>query len=432
MNIFSDIKDFLKTRTLRESSYVFVGSAINGVSLFAINVFLGNRFSKEWFGTFSLIIVVLAVVSELSDFGLNGGMMRFAPYYIGSGENDKFLKLVKVVWGWRVKISSVLTIGGIIFAYPLSRYVIGQPQIASYLAFSFLGIGGVILLGFISSYLQVQQKFLLNSFLQVLKGVGKLVLIACLMFFGFSNLYPYISIYIIVPWFLVFSFFILKPDSFLKIHTTKEEKSEINIRLGKFGFWLALNSVFMIIAGKVDQIMVSRILDLEKLATFSIAMQFLYFYSLVLGSISSVITPKINSLRNKLELISYIKKSYRILIPVFIVALFLIFPTKYLIILFFGQKYLDAIPIYLILSYSTLSSLIFLPFSLVLLAYSKTKLIALSGFLQFIINLALNWFFIRTFGLVGAAISYGISVILFNLYNVFWSLYLLKYREIIV
>jgi O-antigen/teichoic acid export membrane protein len=430
--IIHNFKNFLKTRTLKETIFVFSGALINGGLIFLINSLLGQKFSKEWFGIFSLVIMTLSVAAELSDFGLNGGMLRFGPYYLNSGEDGKFIKMMKVIWSWRVKISIVLTIGGILLSYPISQYIFGQPQIYKYLSLSFVGIGGVILLGFICSYLQVQQKFLLNSILQSLKGVTRFLLVAIFLLAGSMSLYFYIGAFVFAPWIVLAGYLFFHPAIFIKEKVGTEERREINKKLGNFGFWLAINSFFVITAGKIDQIMVSHILDLEQLAIFSVALQFLYFYTIGLQSIGTVITPKVNSFRNRMELKHYIMKSFKIIVPVFFAGLILIYPTKFLILLFFGQKYIDSIIPYLILSYSTLCGLLFLPFGFVLTVYSKTNLVALSGVMQFVINIILNWLFIRAYGVIGAAIAYGISSVLINLYYFFCSMYLIKHKEIIV
>ena len=165
---------------IKEVSLVYLGSVVNGSSLFLINVILARSLAKEWFALFSLALLALSTAAEMSDFGLNGGLLRFAPAYLASGQENKLKQLVKTIWRWRVWLAILLTIGGIGLAGPISHYIFKQDLLTSYLAFSFLGVGGVIFLGFISAYLQASQKFFQNTVLQIIKGLGRLVVIAIL------------------------------------------------------------------------------------------------------------------------------------------------------------------------------------------------------------------------------------------------------------
>ncbi|MEK7172996.1 MAG: hypothetical protein AAB740_03390, partial [Patescibacteria group bacterium] len=159
MQIKQLVQSIFKKRALQQTAFVTIGSLINGVSLLALNIVLARALSQELFGIFSLSVLALSTMAEVSDFGLNLGLLRFAPYYIATNQTDKLKQLVKTIWRWRVMLTLVLTAGGIIFSYPLAKYLFGQAKIASYLAYSFLGVGGVILLGFLVTYLQSRQRF---------------------------------------------------------------------------------------------------------------------------------------------------------------------------------------------------------------------------------------------------------------------------------
>ncbi|MEI8361411.1 MAG: oligosaccharide flippase family protein [bacterium] len=417
---------FFKTQTLREVLFVYFGSIVNGVSLFLVTVLLGNHLTKNDFGIFTLSVMVLTVTAELSDFGLNAGLLRFGPQFLAKGEEESFKKFVKTIWHWRVKISLLLTLGGLALAYPLAKYIFKQPEIYYYLLFSFIGIGGTVLLGFINSYLQTVQKFKNNSQLQIVKGLSKLLLIALFVFTGSQNLYLFLAVFIFTPWLIYFYYFKFLPAGFNRLAVSALEKKDFNSRLGNFSLWLTINHLFAIVAGKIDQVVVSNYLGLEQLAIFSIAMQFLYFYSVGIGSITSVITPKINALLNKDQLRAYIIKSYKAIVPLFLAGIFLIYPTKFFIILLFGAKYVDSIPAYLILSYSMLFSLAGVPLSSIMIFFNKPKLIALLGFVQLAVNLGANLYLIPRYGIIGASLAYGVGVLFSLLYTILISTYLFK------
>lgn len=420
----------LKKKVLREVSFVYVGALINGISLFLINIFLGRILEKDLFGIFTLSIMVLSTVAEMSDFGLNGGLLRFAPYYLARGEESKLKQLVKTIWQWRVWLAAILTFGGIILSPWLAQYVFNQPQISSYLMFAFLGVGGVVLAGFTSAYLQARQAFFISAIFQSLKGMGRLLLIVLIFLIDVRDVYSYLFIYISVPWILFLFSYRYLPADFYKVKIEPEIKAKIHSQLARFSFWLTIWSFSAIFASRVDQIMLSQLLGLENVAVYAMAFQFVFIYALALQSISAVLLPKASALKTIQELRDFFKKSLKWIIPAALILAGGIYFSQYIIHFIFGQKYSEAVPVYLFLSYSMLLSFVTIPTSLIITVFNKTQLVAYSGFLQLVINFLLNLVLIPRFGIMGAAYTFGLGLLVSVLYNLVCSMYLLRYKKI--
>jgi len=424
------ITNLLKKKALHDVSLVYLGAILNSMSLFLINVILSRSFEKEWFATFSLSILALGTIAEMSDLGLNGSLLRFVPFYKQSNEPEKLKQVIRTIWRWRVWLSIILTLGGIVLSYPIAKYVFNQPQITNYLAFSLLGIGGVVLLGFVSTYLQANQQFFKNSLIQSLKGLSRLALTAIFIFSGFNDIYLFLLVYISIPWILLAFYYHILPHDLNKIQIEAEVKEKLHGQIANFSFWLTIWSLSAILASRVDQIMLSNLLGLEKVAIYTIAFQFIYLYSMASQSITSVLMPKYNSLRSKAEIIALTKKLMKWLIPATLILFLVIPPSRYLITLVFGDKYIDSMPVYLVLSYSMALNLFNIPLSLILTTFNRTKLIAISGFIQLIINAGLNLLLIPKFGVIGASLTFGLGIIFSIVYNSICSSYLIKKEEI--
>ncbi|MDD2807881.1 MAG: oligosaccharide flippase family protein [Patescibacteria group bacterium] len=430
--MINKIKQFISRQAVHDVSLVYVGALLNGVSLFLINIFLGRALTKDLFGVFSLSILVLSTVAEMSDFGLNAGLLRFVPFYLRSGEENKLKQLIKTIWRWRIYLSLVLTVGGVVLSSVIAKYIFNRPEIASYVAVSFLGIGGVVLLGFTSTYLQAVSRFKYNAKLQALKGLLRLLLVLILVFVKIHAVLPYLIIYIVIPWLLfAVSYFVL-PKNFQTVQVSPETKKTINSQLARFSFWLMIWSFAAIIASRIDQIMVSRLLGLEKVAVYAMAFQFIYLYSLAIQSVTAVLMPRINSLQNNQEVREFVKKIWRWLLPTAAVALLLLYPSQYLIQLILGSKYNESLLVYLILSGAMIISFVTIPFSLVITVFNQTKLVALSGLIQLLFNYFGNLFFIPQYGVMGAGFTFIIGVAFSLFFNWFWSVYLLRYKQIVI
>ena len=420
------IKQIFKKKTIHNVGYVYFGSVVNGISLFLINVLLARMLPKDVFGIFSLAVLSIGTVAEMSDFGLDGGLTRFVPYYIKNNQLDKLKQLVKTIWCWRVWLSTILTFGGIILADVIAKYIFGQEVLTNYLRVSFLGIAGVVLLGFTSTYLKASEKFRYNSAVQILKGVVRLLAIAILLLAGVTDIFVFLGIYIVVPWILFFVTYGQLPKDFSKVQIEKTEKKKMHKQLANFSFWLTVWSFCAIISSRVDQIMLSHMLGLADVAIYSSAFQFVFFYSILQQSISAVLMPKASALSDSKVLIAFVKKVFYYIIPLLMLLAVVIYFSQYLFVFFFGEKYMTAIPVYLVLSYSMLVSIFQVPISFIPHIYNKTHLIAFSGFLQLITNLALNLYFIPKYGVMGAAFTFFLGVIISVVYNVICSVYLLK------
>lgn len=424
------ITDLLRKKTLHDVGLVYLGAILNSMSLFLINVILGRSFEKEWFAIFSLSVLALGTIAEMSDLGLNGSLLRFIPFYKQSNQQEKLKQVVKTIWRWRIWLSIILTAGGIAASYPIAKYIFNQPQINNYLAFSFLGIGGVVLLGFISTYLQANQQFFKNSLIQSLKGILRLILTLILVLKGFNDIYVFLFIYISIPWMLLIFYRRVLPRGLDKIQIEAEVKEKLHSQMANFSFWLTVWSLSAILASRIDQVMLSNLLGLEKVAVYTIAFQFIYLYSMASQSITSVLMPKFNSLRSKDEIIALTKKLIKWLVPATIILFLIIPPSKYLITYVFGNKYADSMPIYLILSYSMAVNLFNIPLSLIITTFNKTKLIAISGFIQLVINIGLNIMLIPKFGVMGAGFTFALGIVFSLVYNSLCSSYLIKKEEI--
>jgi len=374
--------------------------------------------------------MVVATIAEMSDFGLNGGLARFAPYYIRTNEENKLKQLVKIIWNWRVWMSVGLTVAGILGAHSIAQYIFHQPILSPYLTFSFMGIGGVILLGFTSTYLRAKELFRFDTTIQSLKGLLRVLGIGALVLCGVKNLFVFLGVYITIPWILFLVSYKNLPANFRKVSLGSNEKKMLRNTLANFSFWLTIWSLSAIIAARIDLIMLSNLLSLEKVAIYTTAFQFVFIYSLALQSVTAVLTPKLSSILHKKELIVYVKRLFKYLLPLWAILCVVIYLSQYIFIPIFGHKYIDSVPVYVWLSMSMSLNFLGLPFSFIPQLFNKTKAIAASGIMQLILNVVLSLYFIPRYGVMGAAYTFTIGVIVSILFNFGVSLYLLKNKEI--
>ncbi|MEK7172825.1 MAG: oligosaccharide flippase family protein, partial [Patescibacteria group bacterium] len=316
--------------------------------------------------------------------------------------------------------------------YPLAKYLFGQAKIASYLAYSFLGVGGVILLGFLVTYLQSRQRFFYQASVQSLKGFLRLAIVVVLAVLGVRNLFAYLSVYIFVPWILFLANFGVFPEKFRQVEIDEEVKRNLHSQLAKFSFWLTISSLMGIVGGKIDQVMIGHYLGLVDVAVFTVAWQLIQVFPVLTGSITSVLMPKISGLGSKAELNAFVWRVFKWVFVGSIGIALLIYPSQYLINFLFGQKYLAAMPVYLILAFSLLLNILAIPFSMTVVVFNKTHIMAVATLVQTILFVVCNLLFIPRYGIMGSAYTYVISMLANFVWNAVWALYLLKKKDLIV
>jgi O-antigen/teichoic acid export membrane protein len=375
---------------------------------------------------------VLGAIAELSDFGLNAGLLRFLPYYLSTEQPDKVKQLLKTIWQWRIGLVGALTVGGVLGAYPLARYVFDQTAIYPYLMYAASGVGGVILLGLVAVYLQASQRYVYSAALQSLKGLVRLVIAVILWLAGVHNLYAYLSVYVLVPWVLFLINFSVFPKGFRRQIVEPTVKKSIQSQLGKYSFWLTVSSLIAVVGSRIDQAMISHYLGLAEVALFTVAWQFIQLLPVFYSSINSVLMPKISALHTKAEIVSFFKKMLKWGSLGTVMAALFIYPSQYLIVLFFGQSYAPAMPLYVILAYSLMGNIFALPFSLIISVFNRTHLVAYSGFVQFAIMIIGNLMFIPRYGIMGAAYTFALSMGVLVLWNIVCALYLLKKHDLVI
>lgn len=418
------------TQAVRETAYVYAGSFANGTALFLVSTLLAHTLDQKQFGIFSIAILVLNTAAEISDFGLNAVLLRFVPHYHALGDESKLKQLLKTVWQWRVRIAVVATACGVFGAELIATHILGQPETAAVVRISSLGIGGVILLGFVSLYIQSSRQFIYAATLSTLKGWGRLALVGLLVLCGVHHV-PTIAIaYVIVPWILLVASMHRLPKGFLSIETNQEFKKELGEQLKHFSFWFTIWSFSSIIASRIDQAMISHYLGLEAVALYSIAYQPMIAYTMAQNAVGAVTTPRINGLKTREDVKLFIVRLWKWIIPAGVIVALLVYPSRLLIPLIFGSRYIDAMQLYVVLSYSMILSFIAAPLSVVVTWFNKAHLVAYGGFIQLVVNMGLNFVLIPRYGAMGAVTTFALGICASAIYNAVCASILIRKKEV--
>jgi len=185
----------------------------------------------------------------------------------------------------------------------------------------------------------------------------------------------------------------------------------------KFAAPIGFSSILGIIIIKVDQIMISSFFSVEEYATYSIGTLEIPFINILTVAAMAVLTPfLVQQYRNKridLFINKWNNSILKIGYIIFPVSIFFMFFSRETIILLYSGKYAASAIIFKIYLFRLFVKITF--FGHILLALGKSKIIFIFTLIALIVNISLNFLFIKVFGFTGPAIATVIATFLISL-----------------
>ena len=203
-----------------------------------------------------------------------------------------------------------------------------------------------------------------------------------------------------------------------KINYLKEKKSKLKInivllkKMYKESIYLWLGFLGSLIYTQMDKLMLGGMLGNKAVGVYSVAISLSQFLAIIIFPIQVSIYPKMLELykKNKKEYYNFYQKCNTLITQFYLIASILsVFVVKLLFLKIYSFEYVEAISIYAVLTVS-----IFFKANGALQTGHVTirniaKKIVYKTFSGLIINMILNYFFIKKFGIIGAAIATSIT-----------------------
>ncbi|HEX6977266.1 MAG TPA: oligosaccharide flippase family protein [Patescibacteria group bacterium] len=404
----SRLKNIFGTATFRQSSLVSSATIINGILGLAFYITTARFLGPSLFGVLGLGIAIATAVSDISDFGINAGIVRFVGKYSNKPlVANKYLKISLKIKG--VVAFSVLILGFIIAPF-LATNIFGKPELLLPIEIAFVGVGFTLLYGFTTSALQALQKFKEWSVIQIGTNLLRLVLIFLLFSAGALGLVNSMLIYILMPLAgFVFGLLLLRE----RFWEAKGEKGKLK-ELIHFNKWVAAFIFVSAISSRLDTFISARLLTSDGLGIYSAATQLTQIVPQIAGALGTVIAPKMASMTDINKLAKYYKKVQVMVVGIAGLGLIGIPIASFVIPYLYGNKYEGAILIFVLLFIASLIFLISIPIHNAIIYYfSYPKLFLWLSIGHFLIIFFVGWNLISTYGAIGAAFS----VLIGSLFN---------------
>ncbi len=408
------------TKTLlRGGLFLFFGSTLSKVAGFLRQFIIIRMLTPEQYGLIALGLAFMNVLGGLGNLGLYQGSQRFIAYHDARREYGEVrgtvyatLKIVSVS-GALIFLALFLTSGSIadLLSKPDSRTVlmIYSAMIPFHMLTS-------ILVSFFLGFRKADIAVLIGDFAFGLTSV-LFIYLALLTKRGLYSPVVGLGLSTLAVFFLALFFYRRNISPKLRGHASVRITGE----LVRFSLPLFFTGVSFIILNNTDTFMIAYFMPSDSVGFYNAAFLLMQTVPIFLTSLGSIFMPVMTGMIAR-EAREDARKLYQavtrwlfvLTLPLFLT--FFMFPSQVLSLVF-SAPYSRAATALAVLVGAEFFHTFLGPNEQSLIAFGETKLLLASWSIAAVSNIIMNYFFIPRWGINGAAIATGASLVILNLVN---------------
>jgi len=414
----TESSDPLIRKAAKGGSIAIAGNVINKGLRFPFEILLARVLGAEGYGSYTLGYGLAMIGSKISMLGLSSGIVRFASLYKGTGDINR----VKGTLSSAFMISTLSSIaaGGLLFLFSgyLSR-VFNMPELVNVLkifAFAFPFYVITLMAGNAARAFQaIKYEVAVTNICRPLANVVIVSIVFLLGFRLFGAVYGFLISSAISA---AYGLYLLKrifPDIVSELKPSYEFR-----KLLRFSLPVLFVGFSYVLLNQTDRIMLGYFKASKDLGIYSAAAIISQQAGLITYSFSCIFCPIISDLYNRNEF-RQLEKLYktvtRWIVSLNLVLLLLLILFSKKIMGIFGSEFISGWLVLVILSsvhlvgYSTGGALA----GHVLQMSGKQDIEFINAMVMLIINVALNFWLIPIYGILGAAVATGVSYAVINI-----------------
>lgn len=403
---------------LQGSLFVLFGLFISKILTYVYRLIIAREGPADY-GIISLGITVISIISLIAMLGLNDAVGRFVPYYLGKKKlsNLKGAIIASLTISFAVSLlfsAAVYLLSGVI-----SLSVFHEPRlilVLQILSFSipFLVLNTVLVAAFTGF-----QRMDLVSFTKYLsENIIRVLITFALISLGFGLVGISFAYVLSIVATLLLSFYLLEKRVFSLLDSKIKPKVETKVLL-TYSIPLLFSGLLWMIVTWTDTLFIGYFLNVSQVGIYNAVIPTVSLILVIPTVLLSLFGPVITLLYSKnqrKELSGVYKRITKwVFFTTFPVALGMIVFSKQLLNALFGSDYAVGYLslIVLVAGYFVYSML--LSCEGILRAFNKPKLVLSATFFSAFLNVLLNYFLIPIYGILGGAISTGLSLCFYSI-----------------
>ena len=405
-----------KSSTAKDTYILFGGNLFAAFLGFVFTLIVARALSVEDFGVLSAATNLIVIVSSLSDLGISSGLISFAASEFSKGNTSKAYEYAKAAFNIKVLATLPLVLFLVLFAPFVARnwLATGDKTVSYWIAaISFLAV----VWGFLPSILQARKKFFQSVLIDISLSLPKAVIPYLLLMAGLLSIGSSLAAFTISVAIAGVVGFLFTGIKFLKAKPTKA----IYLDLIKFSSWLGINRIISAISGKLDIQMLAAMAGATATGLYSIPAKLASFIVVLSSSLSSVLAPRFAAFQDKEKERRYMLKATTVVGATVVGIIAWILLARPFIVLLFGVKYIDSVPVFQALSASMIPYILAVPpVTAIIYAIKKTFFIGIFSFFQIAAIFVLNYIFIPKYGPLGPTFAFGVVNTILMIYS--WTI----------
>jgi O-antigen/teichoic acid export membrane protein len=393
-----------------------------------LNIIIGNLFSAQGLGLYSITLTIFLITSTLASLGTHTAVIKYTAQY--SKNTNKVNQLVST--GFVMMFLSGICFAVIVFMLsPLLANIFNMPQLRGSLriiALTFIfHIVNKGLLGFLNGLREMKEYAIIESLSYILILMFTMIFCA-----AFHTIQSVIFAFPVAELLLFLILFLISRRHF-RFNFTEFRRN--TVELVKFGAPLLFSGMISQLNSKIDLLLIGYFMLDKDVGIYTAAFMFARGLMIFPSAIQRVTNPAItefyynNSLQRIENLVNTVMKYSFIILSVAAILLSFFFKDIIAMIYPGNVEFVNAVlPCQILLLSMIFYGTIVSVGTAVSSSIGRPDIaLKLSG-ITLIINLALNCGLIPKYGIVGAAIATGISLILSFCMVIFLQKRLLKIR----
>ncbi|UZE93665.1 MAG: oligosaccharide flippase family protein [Candidatus Pacearchaeota archaeon] len=412
-------KPSLTQKVLRNSLYQITATAIAKLGGFIFTIIVARMLFPELFGIYSLALAVILILITFADLGINSTLIRYTSEALGKKQKTKARSYTRFLLNFKLLIAGAFALALFLIARPLSLYAFHKEALILPLQIGSVYLFATALLGFFSSLFYAIQKVKLVAVKEIIFQITRIGLV--IAFLVTIKSVPSVFIALSIAAFVAFllCFFIISKSYYflLKGPLIKIDKK----RLLKFFGYLSIGSITGVFFIYIDRLMLGAFLPSE----------FVGFYTAIFAIVGAVaglifmadvLLPVFTQIKGQRLERAFKKAFHYSAIFSFPCAFGFAALAPWILKVVYGAAYVPAeyrIPIYIasaLLAFLIIEIATGRYFSTLFYSKEKPQFPAKIIVIATVLNIVLNYFFIRYFitigpayGLIGAALATFIS-----------------------
>lgn len=385
----------------KDTLVVLVGTVVNALVGGIFFIIAPRMIGPENYGLFAVVIATAILIVNFANLGIDSGILRFS----SEGAGVKSKKILKLALEIYLAIGILALVIGFILSPQIAQFF-GQAELSDLFKIAFSSVIFFLLTNFFVATLQARKEFFKATLVGLIQNSLRLLLLALAAYFYVVDLYMLTVLFFGVTIISVITGAVLTKLDFLK---TEDHRTELKGFLN-YNLWLA--GSFAIASFPFDNYLLLKLAGPVATGLYAAPLKLFSIADQLAGNYSRVLAPTF-ARSTSLEIVKIVKNTLWIIIPASFVLIILSMAAEPLVSLLLGASYIEAVPIFRIISLASIFTFATaIPASITLYFLKNSKATFYITVILIIFWLLANIILIPQFKEMGAAYAYLVSEVL--------------------